>query len=97
MGLKKQIELDNGIIVNYHRIVSLNKITNSSNVVEVASYTSKSKRDEEIASLKSDEATNVNVFINTQYISKEYEENENIKNAYDFLKTLDQFKDSEDE
>ena len=27
MALIKEIELDNGVIVNYHRIVSLNKIT----------------------------------------------------------------------
>ena len=28
MGLKKQIELENGIMLNYHRINSINKITN---------------------------------------------------------------------
>ena len=27
--LQKKIELDNGVVVNYHRIVSLNKITNN--------------------------------------------------------------------
>ena len=40
MALKKEIELENGIIVNYHRIVSINKITNDCNIIEVASYTS---------------------------------------------------------
>ena len=33
MGLKKQIELDNGIVTNYHRIVSINKITNNSIII----------------------------------------------------------------
>ena len=47
MALKKEIELDNGVIVNYHRIVSLNKITNVGNIIEIASYVSKKKRDEE--------------------------------------------------
>ena len=27
MALKKEIELENGITTNYHRIVSINKIT----------------------------------------------------------------------
>ena len=31
MALKKEIELDNGIILNYHRITSINKITNEDN------------------------------------------------------------------
>ena len=40
MALKKQVELYNGIITNYHRIVSINKITNNCNIIEVASYIS---------------------------------------------------------
>lgn len=97
MGLLKKIELENGIIVNYHRIVSINKITNNSNVIEVASYTSKEKRQEELdhySSPNQNEA--INVFIDTTYINKEYEENETIKDIYDYLKTTDKFKDSED-
>ena len=47
MALIKNIELDNGVMVNYHRIVSLNKITNICNNIEVASYTTKDKREEE--------------------------------------------------
>ena len=39
MALKKEIELENGVMLNYHRIVSFNKITNISNVIEIASYT----------------------------------------------------------
>ena len=46
MGLKKSIELDNGVIVNYHRIVSINKVTNVSNIIEIASYTNEEKREE---------------------------------------------------
>ena len=47
MALIKEIELSNGVTVNYHRIVSVNNITNHSSVIEVASYTSKAKREEE--------------------------------------------------
>ena len=48
MALIKEIELDNGVVVRYHRIVSINKITNNCNLIEVASYTTEDKRKEEI-------------------------------------------------
>lgn len=47
MALYKEIDLDNGVTVRYHRVVSVNTITNVQNIIEVASYTSKEKRDEE--------------------------------------------------
>lgn len=113
MALKKEIELDNGIITNYHRIVSLNKITNQSNMIEVANYTSKEQREKEkeyqtiqnknIAKekLSDDEKTllnkGINVFINTTYIAKEYSEAETIKEAYEYLKTTEKFKDAKDD
>ena len=92
MGLKKSIILDNGITVSYHRIVSINNITNVCNIIEVASYTSKEKREEEKNAIEN--ATEMNVFINTEYINKEYTENLTIKEAYEYLKTLDEFKDA---
>lgn len=94
MALKKKIELDNGVIVNYHRIVSINKITNNSNIIEVASYTSEEKRQEEIEAIQN--GTNMNVFIHTTYLNKEYSEDETIKDLYDYLKTTEKFKDAED-
>lgn len=95
MGLKKEITLDNGVSVNYHRIVSINNITNVSTIIEVASYTSKEKREEEKDAIEN--ATEMNVFIDTEYINKEYTENLTIKEAYKYLKTLDKFKDAIDE
>lgn len=47
MALSKKIELENGIEVNYHRIVSLNKVTNISNVIEIASYINRKQRAKE--------------------------------------------------
>lgn len=97
MGLLKSIELENGIVVNYHRIVSINKVTNSSNIIEVASYTSKEKRQEEkdyYASKEEDKS--MNVFIDTTYVEKEYNETETIEDVYAYLKTTDKFKDAED-
>lgn len=96
MGLIKSIELENGILVNYHRIVSINKITNNVNMIEVASYTSKEKREEEKAYYNSDEIDkSMNVFVNITYINKDYNETETIEDVYDYLKTTEKFKDAE--
>lgn len=93
MALSKSIELDNGIVVNYHRIVSINKITNHSTIIEIASYVSEGKRKEEAEYYKStDIDKKMNVFINTTYISKEYNENDTIEDIYDYLKQTEMFK-----
>lgn len=94
MALKKEILLDNGVTTNYHRIVSLNNITNIATIIEVASYTSEDKRNEEKLAIQNSEA--MNVFIDTEYINKEYTENMTIEDAYEFIKSLDKFKDSQD-
>lgn len=97
MALQKQIELDNGIIVNYHRIVSINKITNNCSIIEVASYINQDKRQQEIEYYKNKNTSKpINVFIYTEYINKKYNEAETIKEAYDHLKTLDKYKDAID-
>ena len=94
MALKKNITLDNGVELNYHRIVSINKVTNNSNLIEVASYTSKEKRQEESEAIVN--GASMNVFIETTFISKEYNESETIKDLYSYLKTTEKFKDAED-
>ena len=100
MALNKKIELDNGVEVNYHRIVSITKITNQQTIIELASYTSESKRNEEIDALKqsqtSGEAVPINIFIDTKLINKEYNETDEVEDCYDYLKTLDDFKDAQD-
>lgn len=100
MALNKEIELENGIILNYHRIVSINKITNNCNIIEVASYASKKQREKEkeyYEQAKSNDYidASMNVFIETTYINKEYSEKETIEECYDFLKTTEEFKDAE--
>jgi hypothetical protein len=96
MALQKEIELDNGVVVNYHRIVSINKITNSQTIIEVASYTNEDKRQEEIDYYNStEEDKSMNVYIDTNYISIEYDENKNIEDYYEYLKTTEEYKDAE--
>ena len=94
MALCKTVELSSGVVVNYHRIVSMNKVTNVSNIIEVASYTSEEKREEEKEAIAN--GTEMNVFIYTEYINTDYNENATISEAYEYLKTTDKYKDAED-
>ncbi len=97
MALKKEIELENGIILNYHRIVSINKITNNQIIIEVASYINENKRQEEIDYYNStDENKSMNVFVDTTYVNIEYDENKTIQDLYDYLKTTEKFENAED-
>ena len=94
MALKKQINLENGVVLDYHRITSINKITNSATIIEVSSYTSDTKRQEEAEAIRNGQT--MNVYIQTTFINKEYLEDESIKDLYNYLKTTDMFKDAED-
>lgn len=97
MALLKSIKLDNGITVSYHRIVSINKITNNTTIIEVASYIDEEERQKEIDYYNSTkENKQMNVFIETNYIQKEYNETDTIEDLYAFLKTTDEFAGAED-
>lgn len=89
MALIKEIELENGIKVNYHRIVSVNNITNHVSIIEVASYTSKEKREQEKEAFEKGKF--IDAFKETKFIEKEYEEDLNVVSAYEYLKTLPEF------
>lgn len=89
MALIKEIELENGIKVNYHRIVSVNNVTNHASIIEVASYTSKEKREQEKEAFEKGKF--IDAFKETKFIEKEYEEDLNVVSAYEYLKTLPEF------
>lgn len=96
MALLKSIKLDNGITVSYHRIVSINKITNNTTIIEVASYIDEEERQKEIDYYNStEENKQMNIFIETNYVQKEYNETDTIEELYDYLKTTEMFKDAE--
>lgn len=82
MALLKEIELDSGVVVKYHRLVSINKITNHSTILEVASYTNEQKRNEEMTG---------NVYIDTEYIEVDYDELATIADWYEYLKTTEKY------
>ena len=112
MALQKEIELDNGIVLNYHRIASLNKITNISIDIEVNSYIneiqrSKEKEYQELQKknangeeLTQDEQNQleqgINVLIEAEYIQIPYDENMTIEDAYDYLKTTEKYENAKD-
>ena len=112
MALQKAISLDNGIVLNYHRVLGLNIITNKVNIIEVNSYINedernKEKRYQELQKKKQDGeelteeeqeelAKGINVLIEADYVSTDYNENMTIEDAYDYLKTTDKYKDAID-
>lgn len=89
MALIKSITLDNGITVNYHRVVSVNNITNQTSIIEVASYINSEKRQEEQTALENNQT--MNVFIHSEYLGLPYNSTLNVNSAYAYLKTLDKF------
>lgn len=95
MALIKKIVLDNGITTNYHRVVSVNNITNQSSIIEIASYTSKAKREQEKEALK--EKKPMDIYINGKSLPLEYDKNLNVDSAYEYLKLLDDFENSKDD
>lgn len=112
MALQKKVELENGLIFNYHRITSLNKITNVSNNVEISSYANEIQRNKEkeyqqlqTKNANGEELTDneqlllengINVFIETEYIKIPYNEDMTIKDAYEYLKTTEKYKNAVD-
>lgn len=89
MALSKRITLDNGVDVNYHRVVSVNIITNVHNVIEVASYTSEAKRREEQEAIQN--GLPMDIYINSSFINAPYNQSMTVEGAYNYVKTLPGF------
>lgn len=90
MGLYREIELNSGVVVSYHRVVSVNTVTNVQDTVEVASYTSQAKR-EDSRNPESD------VFVSTSFFAAPYGICPTIQSAYEWLKvSVPEFEDAID-
>lgn len=94
MALKKDIVLDNGIIVKYHRIEKIDIRVNRIILISVISYLNESEREKE-KDFEPDKGSPNVVFKKEFTKEKEYEENYSIKQAYEYLKTLPEFKGAE--
>jgi hypothetical protein len=95
MAIIKAIELDNGITVNYHRIVVVTSVVNNRVTIEVASYINKSQREKEKKAIE--EFKPVSVFIHSQWINIDFDFNFSVADAYNYLKSLEDFKGGEDD
>lgn len=95
MALIKEIELDSGVSVRYHRIVSVNTVTNVQDTLEIASYTSQAKREAEKSALASGEP--MDVFISTRYVPAPFGSCPTVTRAYEWLKAnVGDFAEAED-
>ena len=106
MALQKEIISNNGVTLNYHRVVSVNSITNILTNIEVASYVNEAKRLEEKEyqelQMKQDRTQEeeeqleqgINVYIETEYIDLPYDKDMNVDTAYEYLVTLDKYKNA---
>lgn len=94
MALFKEIELESGVTVRYHRIVSVNTITNVHNVIEIASYTSQQKREAERVAVTDGEP--MDIFVSTRYENAPYDQTMTVEGAYGWVKALPEFEGAED-
>ena len=95
MALLKPIELDSGIVLNYHRIVTITKVTNHATILEIAGYTSKEKRELEVQQFQNGEE--ITAYIDTSFMSVDYDEASTIKDWYAYLKTTEKYSGAEDD
>ena len=84
MALSKRVTLPSGVQVNYHRVVRVDKMVNVQNVIEVASYTSRAKREEERAAIASGEP--MDVYVETTICAAPYDPGMTPERAYEWVK-----------
>lgn len=90
MALEKPIELPNGIVLTYHRVCDIQVTVNRQINIQVASYVSQAKRDEEKAAIE--EGVPMDVYINGAWFITDYtDEGMSTPDAYRYLKTLSAF------
>lgn len=94
MALSKHVTLGNGVATNYHRVVSVTCVTNVGNLIEVASYTSRAKREDEMEALVS--GTEHDVFVATTVISAPYDPAMTLASAYEYVKGLPELEGAKD-
>ena len=116
MALQKDIKMENGVTLSYHRVTSVDNITNISSIerekeehyvavqnknkeLELKRANNELITDDEL--LTDDEkkllfVDGINVLKETKFYKLPYDKNLNVDGAYEYLKTLDEFKDAKD-
>lgn len=88
MALLKPIRQADGVVTNYHRILFTQSVINSHNSIVVASYVDKEARNMEVSESRP--------YKTTKTYEKHYVENMTVEDAYDYLKTLEEFEGATD-
>lgn len=88
MALKKEIIQEDGIATNYHRILYIQNAINECTSIAVMSYVETNARTRESEGMETYRQA-------TTYTAP-YTEDMTPEKAYEFLKTLEEFKDAED-
>ena len=97
MALKKKIKQPNGVELEYHRIAMVRIETNQQISVLLHSYINEEGRNyEKDYAAGKIEGEPTFPYVDAQYLSFDYDESMNIKNAYEKLKTLPAFEGAED-
>lgn len=95
MALVKEITLENGITLNYHKISLILIDINSGINIHLASVPSKELYKKSLKKQLKNQA--FNMYIEGRHYSHEYVKDFNIDDAYAYLKTLDEFAGAEDD
>lgn len=90
MALIKEIEEENGIKLSYHRVYSINNITNMNTIIEVKSYLSKEDRILE-------KEQNKSKYTVIKSYTLDYDDDFKTEDAYEYLKTLDEYEGAIDD
>lgn len=93
MALIIDKELQNGVKLEYFRIVSLTTIVNQHSIIELAGYISQAKREEE---QQCDPEIGCDVYVDTQYLVVDYDPDFSVNKAYALLKAMPEWAGAED-
>lgn len=96
MALKKDIEQYNGVILSYHRITDIQNIVNDKTIINICSYINHKQREKEQEQIRNNQYIN-NIYKVASNVELEYNDTLTVEEAYKFLKTIDKYRNAEDE
>lgn len=92
MAIEKTIYSELGVPVSYHRVSSVSAITNGAIQIQVISYLNEKERERQ----KSGDTEEDPIFSFPTYYQADYVDGMTCSEAYEFLKTLPEFKGATD-
>ena len=90
MALYKEIRQQNGVRLNYHRVLYLQKMINNHNTIALTSYA-----DEEARLCENDGFENMPYNVTTTYYM-DYDPDMTVEQAYEYIKSLPEFIGAQD-